>query len=276
MQLFRVSGMNNHIFGFNIYSKPIEDLLDYTIDHNIKHIEIHPSKEHSSVESFNVKRIKNLLEITEENDISLSIHVPHNINISDIIYPIRKNHTRKLIQYFKLAERIKAIYITLHIGSFYWFPIEQKKRMSALKRFVKQIKQVLCFCEDHNIIIALENSVPIPQGSEYFFLGDNVHDFEFLFNEIDSENLGFCLDTGHANVAEGIEKYIKMFGHKIATIHYHDNNATNDEHLPVGEGNIRWETFSSLINQIGFNGPFISECRDLLPHEAAKKLSQFL
>lgn len=268
--------MNDNVYGFNIYSKPIEELLDYAIQHNLKHIEIHPSKTHSSVESFTNERIKKLLKITQQNQISLSIHIPHNLNIADIILPIRRKHIAQLKSFIDLASKINAQYITLHIGSFYWFPMERKMRTNALNRFAKNIKPILKICEEKNIKIALENSVPIPHGSDYYFLGDNVKDFEFLFNELDFENIVFCLDTGHANIAEGIEEYIHKFGHKIVTIHYHDNNKKNDEHLPIGKGAVNWKNFSNLMKEINFKGPYVSECREQLPHESAILLKSIL
>lgn len=268
--------MDDKIFGFNIYSKPIEELLEYTVQHNLRHIEIHPSKSHSSVESFTEERVKRLLEITKKNKISLSIHIPHNINISDIIPPIRKKHIARLTEYLHLSQRLNALYVTLHIGSFFWFPIENQMRSRALKRFVKNIKPFVKYCEEQQIVLALENSVPLPCGTDYYYLGDNIYDFEFLFDQLKSDYVAFCLDTGHANVAEGIEDYISKFGDKIFTIHYHDNNKNNDEHLPVGEGNINWELFSKLMKEKKFKGPFISECRNQLPHQSAEALKKIL
>jgi len=268
--------MDKKIFGFNIYSKPIEELLEYAILHNLKHIEIHPSKKHSSVDSFTEERIKKLLAVTNKNKISLSVHIPHNINISDIIPPIRKKHISKLREYVHLAKKLNVLYITLHIGSFFWFPIKKHMRFRALKRFVNNIKPFVKYCESNNIILALENSVPLPGGNDFYYLGDNINDFEFLFHQLNSKSLGFCLDTGHANIAEGIEKYISKFGSKIVTVHYHDNKKKDDEHLPVGNGNINWKLFSKLIQTQNFCGPFISECRNQLPHESAAALKNIL
>ena len=63
--------------------------------------------------------------------------------------------------------------------------------------------------------IALENVVPFPQGSEVYLLGDNIEDFKYIFENIDSNHLKFCLDTGHANMGEGVIDYINNLHEKI-------------------------------------------------------------
>ena len=131
-------------------------------------------------------------------------------------------------------------------------------------------------CEEKKVTLAIENVVPLPQGSPHYLLGDNIEDIKFVFNQIDSDYLKFCLDTGHANMAEGATEYLNHFSEKLIAVHYHDNFGNDDSHLEIGEGNIDWDCVASYLNKIDFTGPFISECRNSKPHVSAQKFTEYL
>jgi sugar phosphate isomerase/epimerase len=263
------------ISGFNVFNSPIEDYLEYSSKHNLKHIEINLSKSHSSLNSFDLDRIKALKERINALGITISLHLPNQINIADNISRLNKKNIKYLIDSIELANSIGAKYINLHLGFFFWFPVSQWQRDKALLRFITNIGSVLEKCEEKGVTLALENVTPLTEGSDHYLLGDNIKDFVHIFTEIDSPWLKFCLDTGHANLSEGVNEYISAFSEKLISVHYHDNNGSDDSHLIVGEGNINWTEFWDKINSGSFKGPFISECRGLYPHEAANKLFEF-
>ena len=250
----------NRNYGLNCFRNINEEHFIYASFHDLKSIEIHLDKSHITLESFTPERISEITELAAKHNVKLSIHNPYNLNASDIIPAFRKADTKYMLAGIKLAKDLNATHITAHLGNFYWFPVEKWMRKKALNRY---------------IYFALENVVPIPQGSDYYFLGDNLDDFDFLFERLNSKHFLFCLDTGHANVAEGVIPYIKHLGHKIKTIHFHDNNGDNDSHLPIGKGNINWSEVAASLFKLNFTGPMISECREVKPHEAALALEKY-
>ena len=262
-------------FGFNVYNKPPEDFFTYASENGLKHIEINLTKDHSCLESFDNNRISKLTALAKEHDINLSLHLPYFLNISDIISLISKSNAAYMQKYVEFANQIGATHITVHMGNYYWFPVDSWMKRKALNRFIKRMKRILVACEKANVKIALENVVPIPHGSDFYLLGDCIEDFKYIFSEIDSEYLKFCLDTGHANMAEGIKEYIQNFKDKLVCIHYHDNNQNDDEHLAVGKGTIPWFEFARELNEINYNGPFISECRGIKPYEASQIMQSY-
>ncbi len=268
--------MTNYKIGFNVYNYPPEDLLDYAFEKRLDHIEINLTQPHSSIKSFNEERIEKLNEKTSAYDIQLSFHLPTEINISDIIFYKRKKNIKYISDTIELANKLNVKNITAHMGLFFWFPIESRQRNNALKRYTKSLADLLGKCNQYNVNLALENVTPLPQGSDYFLLGDNINDLEFVFSELESPNIKFCLDTGHANNAEGVSEYIDHFKDKLAVVHFHDNNGNDDSHLPVGEGNINWKEMAIKLKEINFTGPFISECKNLKPYEAANGLRNHL
>ncbi len=268
--------MSRHNFGFNVFNYPPEDLLDYANEKNLNHIEINLTKAHSSVESFDEKRIEELKEKTTKNNIQLSFHLPYETNIADNIYYKSRANIAYVCKAINLAGKLDAQNITSHMGFFFWFPVEKWQREKSLKRFVQNMTEILEKCNQCNVNIALENVAPLPHGSEHLLLGDSINDLDYIFTELKSESIKFCLDTGHANTAEGVNEYLDRFVDKLAIIHYHDNNGKDDSHLPVGEGNINWKEFGEKLKEINFQGPLISECRNLKPHQAAEGLRKYL
>lgn len=257
-------------YGLNVYKRPPEDFFEYAFQNNLDHIEINLTENHSSLKSFNSDRIKKLKLLSSEYNVKLSIHIPFKINISDIIRVIRNGNLTYLKECIYFANKIDATHITAHIGNFYWFPAEKLMRKKALDRFIKYLKEIIELGENENVIIALENVVPIPHGSDFYLLGDNIQDFNYIFNSVESRYLKFCLDTGHANIGEGVLPYIHNFHKRLVSIHYHDNTGINDDHLPIGKGSVPWDSLAAELIKIKYSGPIISECRNIKPHEAAK------
>jgi sugar phosphate isomerase/epimerase len=52
--------------------------------------------------------------------------------------------------------------------------------------------------------------------------------------------VGVCLDLGHAHLTMGVAEAIATLGPHIASVHVHDNHGSKDEHLWPGEGSIDW------------------------------------
>jgi sugar phosphate isomerase/epimerase len=65
------------------------------------------------------------------------------------------------------------------------------------------------------------------------------------------DNVGVCLDLGHANMTVGIPDAVSVLGPRIVSLHVHDNHGTRDEHLWPGDGTIDWKSTAKLLNGNG-------------------------
>ncbi len=54
------------------------------------------------------------------------------------------------------------------------------------------------------------------------------------------DNIGVCLDLGHAHITVGVADAISTLGSRIDEVHVHDNRGVKDEHLWPGDGTIDW------------------------------------
>lgn len=77
-----------------------------------------------------------------------------------------------------------------------------------------------------------------------------------LVKEINSPYLKICFDTGHANIlGESIGESVRIIGRDyLKIVHCHDNDGTEDSHLPPYEGNIDWSEFCESLYDIGYEG----------------------
>jgi sugar phosphate isomerase/epimerase len=113
---------------------------------------------------------------------------------------------------------------------------------------------LLPVAEAAGIRLALEN---LPPG----FLGGQVEDVATLLAELRHPQLGFCLDTGHANMTAGCDAWMDACGDRLICLHLHDNDGQTDSHQPPGHGTIVWETLIPRLRSCGYRGPWVSETR---------------
>ena len=81
-----------------------------------------------------------------------------------------------------------------------------------------------------------------------------------LLDGLDPAIVGFCLDTGHANLGpDSPADYINALGERLIAIHWQDNNGTGDDHLFPGIGSIPWADFFAALTEVGYDLPVTVE-----------------
>ena len=82
-------------------------------------------------------------------------------------------------------------------------------------------------------------------------------------------NVGVCLDLGHANITVGTADAITTLGNRIATVHTHDNHGTKDEHLWPGDGTIAWDATAKALKELATPPAIVLEISSSLPDSPA-------
>jgi len=131
------------------------------------------------------------------------------------------------------AEQISFAHMILHLG-------ERNATWSAreLEHAMTAVEHLRAFARPLGVQILLENlenEVTQPQNlMEILSVGH-------------FDDIGVCLDVGHAHLGGGIPPAIAILGDRIRSTHIHDNPGDRDAHLWPGEGTISWpETMQSL------------------------------
>ena len=72
------------------------------------------------------------------------------------------------------------------------------------------------------------------------------------------DRLRVCFDTNHL-LTESNSDFIRAVGDKIVTLHVSDYDFRNERHWLPYEGRNDWKQMVSLLEQVGYSGPFLYE-----------------
>jgi sugar phosphate isomerase/epimerase len=81
------------------------------------------------------------------------------------------------------------------------------------------------------------------------------------------DQIGICLDLGHAHITVGVSEAIATLGKRIVQIHAHDNHGQKDEHLFPGDGAIDWTATTAALNALPAPPALVLELSSKLPDE---------
>lgn len=153
---------------------------------------------------------------------------------------------------FHCASLLGVQYVVVHPlwrktdGSFYEDPAE------FIAVNAEAIRPILAVAEKYGVTVLSENLL---WGASIH--AENISD---LVDAVDSPWFGWCYDTGHANALG--DSLTDLIGLKRVpvSLHIQDNHGDRrDEHLIPGDGNIDWDRFLEILNQIGYPGEFVIE-----------------
>jgi sugar phosphate isomerase/epimerase len=104
-----------------------------------------------------------------------------------------------------------------------------------------------------------------------------------MFFEQTHLNLNVCLDTGHANMREGVETAYRLLKSRIRSTHVHDNNGKDDSHLfPLlaEGGTIDWRKSMDTLRSNADQYPLLLELKEVPdmehPFDAVKQVFERL
>lgn len=131
-----------------------------------------------------------------------------------------EEYVKTLFQSIEECCELSVPVLVVHITSF-----REEPEISdlGLGRLIKLVD----FAEKKKVCIALENTCFL-QPLKYVF--DNIH----------SEYLGFCYDSGHESFSKPYVDWLSMYGDRLTAMHLHDNFGGNDAHLLPFDGGIKW------------------------------------
>ena len=141
----------------------------------------------------------------------------------------------------KLDSSIVVIHLLYGVPPHGPLPGDVRDRMIEQGR--RSVYVLAAHASSHGVKLALENG----EDSHY---DKALVDF---LTEFKDESIGFCYDSGHENVQGTCFKLLEQFGHRLLTVHIHDNKGADEHALPY-EGNIHWERFRKIFNGLRFIG----------------------
>jgi sugar phosphate isomerase/epimerase len=147
-----------------------------------------------------------------------------------------------------VAEHIPLRNLIVHLGerTDAWSPRSVEYAQTALEHLG-------AFARPLGVRVLVENLVSEPTTPEHLVA---ILELGHL------DNVGVCLDVGHAHITVGVAEAIATLGSRIVSVHVHDNHGAKDEHLWPGDGTIDWpatakalaklETPPAIVLEIGY------------------------
>ena len=105
---------------------------------------------------------------------------------------------------------------------------------------ILRLRRIVACAEELGMRIGFENT-KIPGFLEY------------VVDNIQSDSVGICLDSGHLHAHFKDELDFNLFKDKIFCVHLHDNYGVDDEHLIPFDGNIDWVLLLNNLKKCNYN-----------------------
>jgi sugar phosphate isomerase/epimerase len=151
----------------------------------------------------------------------------------------------------EIAETIPFRYLIQHLGVS-GEEYDERKIDAAFSA----LEQITVFAHQRGVEVLLENTPNALSSSERLM----------IFLKQTHLKLDFCLDVGHAHMAEGVERAFETMKDKIRSTHLHDNDGKADSHLfPfLSEGGtIDWKKTMRLLRSRPGQYPLLLELKEV-------------
>ncbi|MHC1570421.1 MAG: sugar phosphate isomerase/epimerase family protein [Methermicoccaceae archaeon] len=172
-------------------------------------------------------------EVCESFELTYSVHAPMESNLASLREVLRRAAVEQIGEVLTAAAGIEAKVVVVHPGYFMW-DYEEEEAYEACRTSLHTLEGMQ---KEYGITIAVENmtgwgNTILTQPEHLDVLG----------------GLGMTLDVGHANVMGRLYDFLES--ERIVHAHIHDNHGEDDEHAPLGTGNIDFKRVFQKLDRL--------------------------
>ncbi len=191
--------------------------------------------------------------------------------VIDITEPV-KSKRMKMVDEIKRALEISETspfrYFIQHLGT-----KNTEFNDRSVDAAFSSLEEIVLFARQRGVEVLIENTPNELSSAERLL----------MFFELTHLNLNVCFDLGHAHMHEGIENAYRLLQSRIRSIHVHDNNGKEDQHLypllaqdGTTVGTIDWVRAMELLRSRTNQYPLLLELKEVpemgSPVEAARRI----
>jgi len=196
-------------------------------------------------------------EIHETTNLVLSLHTPlSDINIGSVNERMWVESIRQIKESIENTYEFIDDICVVHPG--FLSPLSMQMPETAVQKAIAGLTTLCEYAADRGLRIAVENLT-----SANMLMGRYPDELVQLVRGVNMDNLGVCIDVGHANTTNKLDEFLGITAkaEDVEIIHMHasDNFGAEDLHLPLGEGNLDWQKVLQGINANGYGGTVVLE-----------------
>ena len=148
-----------------------------------------------------------------------------------------------------MARRLPYRYLVVHLGIPSGAPATagDNDRLAARR----SLEDTVALAAESGVRVAIEvipNALSSPDAL-----------VQLIEDELESLDVGICLDYGHANLMGDLGDAIETVSGHLWTTHVHDNRGREDDHLVPFMGTIDWAAAMMETQKIGYDGVLMLE-----------------
>jgi sugar phosphate isomerase/epimerase len=124
--------------------------------------------------------------------------------------------------------------------------VPEAVRLESLENGVEFLKAAAGFAEDAGVVLGVENLLHRP--------GDVLLSYQELVDVVEasgSQAVGITLDTGHAELTDGLDEAVAAFGSHLRHLHVHDC-VDGEDHHEVGLGSLDLGRYTEALRRVPF------------------------
>lgn len=235
------------------YRRSIFDVLDAVKSAGFREIEVCSFPKHLDYhQAAEVRRAGERMRDLGINPVSFHAPFSQQIDITSLDDRDREASVRELIIACESAAAMGCENVVLHPGPEREGRPPQEEFLQRMHYAAEALNRVAVRCGELGVQLLLENMLA------HLMFG-HVRDMMYLLGEIKTNDVGTCLDTGHAHLAREMDVVIhKLSGH-LKMVHINDNQGDWDAHLAPGDGSIDWPWVISQLRGVHFHGVLVLE-----------------
>jgi sugar phosphate isomerase/epimerase len=172
------------------------------------------------------------------------------INITEPVKFKRLQMLDEIKRALDIAEIVPFRFLIQHLGVF-----GEEYSDHKIDSAFSALEEISIFARQRGVEVLLENTPNSLSSAERLL----------IFFEATHMNLNVCLDTGHANMKEGVDTAFRLLKSRIRSTHVHDNNGKDDSHLfPLLSegGSIDWRRTMEALRSLDSDCPLLLELKE--------------
>jgi len=189
---------------------------------------------------------REFLDLLSSYNFGLIGHLPCFVSTADLYESIRSASRKEVLESLEISPELGIEKVVLHPSYVTGLGKHLEDKVKNLG--YEFLEVVYARADELGITLCLENMLP---WSGWLFEPEEFRDVLKKFGK-----MKLMLDIGHANIdakENRANKFIKVYGKRLAHLHVHDNFGREDNHLPLGCGNIKFNEIFSEMKKTGYD-----------------------